>query len=238
MASPEPETPARPPFLVAITGGSGSGKSTLAEALVTAFGPARALHLGEDNYYWPLSRYGQPRDPAEWKALTATINFDAPDSKDTAQMARDLAALKGGRRVRQPVYDYARHDRDPDQTLELVPHELLVLEGIHVLSIPEIAPLIDLSVYVETQDDLRLARRIRRDVVERGRDIEGVLAQYLATVRPAHYRWTYPAKFQAHLVIADEGLPAYGDVRPGPAAVARMLAPVLERLATEGYVPG
>ncbi len=113
---------------------------------------------------------------------------------------------------------------------------MIILEGIHALSVPDLKPLIDLSIYVDTPDDLRLARRIRRDVVERDRDIESVLNQYLDTVRAAHYRHTHPAKFEADLVIADEGLPAYGDVVPSGAAIARMLAPVLSRLTDAGVL--
>ncbi len=224
-------TSAFTPLIIAIAGGSGSGKSTLADALVNAFGPDRAVKLGEDNYYWPLSHYGRPQDDDAWRALTAQINFDDPASKDLSLMEADLRQLKSGRVIAQPVYDYARHDRKPGETRPVEPHEIIILEGIHVLSIPQIRDLIDLSVYVETQDDLRLARRIRRDVIERRRDIDDVLRQYLTTVRPAHYAFTYPAKFSADLVIADEGLPAYGDVRPSHDAVRRMMAPVLAKLA-------
>ena len=101
---------------------------------------------------------------------------------------------------------------------------------------PELKPLIDLSIYVDTPDDLRLARRLRRDVVERGRSVESVLAQYLGTVRAAHYRHTFPAMFEADLVIADEGLPAYGQVRASEDAIARMLAPILDRMRSEGVI--
>ncbi|MCF6328667.1 MAG: hypothetical protein L3J02_02560 [Henriciella sp.] len=104
------------------------------------------------------------------------------------------------------------------------------------MSVPELKPLIDLSIYVDTPDDLRLARRIRRDVVERGRDVPSVLNQYLTTVRAAHYRHTYPAMFEADLVIADEGLPAYGKVRAGKEATQRMLAPITARLHAEGVL--
>ena len=219
------------PFIIAIAGGSGSGKSTLADALVAELGPSRAVKLGEDNYYWPLSHYGAPDTPEAWRELTAQINFDDPASKDLDLMEADLRQLKSGIAIAQPVYDYARHDRRPGETRRIEPHEVIVLEGIHVLSIPQIRDLIDLSVYVETQDDLRLARRIRRDVIERKREVDDVLRQYLSTVRPAHYAFTYPAKFSADLVIADEGLPAYGEVRPSPDAVRRMMAPVLARIA-------
>lgn len=228
--------PDRPPFLLALSGGSGSGKSTLAEALIARFGPDRAVLLGEDAYYFPLSRYGDPKSEEEFHEITDRIDYDSPLSKEESRLLEDLSALKSGQAINAPIYDYSRHDRS-DRTRHIDPSEIILLEGIHALSLPEIAPLIDLSVYVDTPDDLRLARRLRRDVLERGRTVESVLSQYLSTVRPSHYRYTYPAKFQADLVIADEGLPAYGHVCATPAAIERMLAPVLERLANAGIVP-
>lgn len=220
------------PIIIALAGGSGSGKSTLVEALLARLGP-RADVIHEDAYYWPLSHYGAPGDGPAREALIAGINYDAPKAKDIEHLARDLAALRAGRAVDIPIYDYTRHDRS-NETRRIEPVELLLLEGIHALSMPAIKDLIDLSVYVDTPDDLRLARRIRRDVLERGRSVESVLSQYLGTVRPAHYRHTFPAKFEADLVIADEGLPAYGNVRPSAAAIERMLAPILDRLASLG----
>ena len=225
---------AQSPYLVAISGGSGSGKSTLAEALAR-YVPARdAVIFHEDGYYWPKSRTAQTANVSVpgWEAV---INFDDPASKDTHLMAQHLAQLKAGHSIQQPIYDYDKHDRAVD-TLTITPTRLIILEGIHVLSIAEIAPLIDLSIYVDTPDDLRLARRLRRDVIERQRSVESVLEQYLGTVRAAHYRFTYPTMFQADLVIADEGLPAYGEVTPSNAAIARMLAPITARLQAEGVL--
>jgi len=222
-------------FLVAMSGGSGSGKSTLAESLLEHLPDGMAVMFGEDAYYHPMSYYGAPQSEAERRALIAAINYDDPASKEADRLVTDLEALKAGKAIDQPIYDYDRHDRS-ERTRRIEPAPVLILEGIHALSIPQVQPLIDLSVYVDTPDDLRLARRIRRDVVERGRNIESVLQQYLGTVRAAHYRWTHPAKFEADLVIADEGLPAYGDVRPGPEAIERMIAPVLARLQTAGAV--
>ena len=223
------------PYLIAMTGGSGSGKSTVAEALVE-----RCRHLGvtvfaEDGYYWPMSHYGPAETQSQREAIIARVNYDSPASKETALMARHLADLKAGRTIEQPIYDYDRHDRKAE-TLQLEPSALIILEGIHALSIPEITPLIDLSIYVDTPDDLRLARRIRRDVMERGRSVESVLSQYLGTVRAAHYAYTFPAKFEADLVIADEGLPAYGNVRPAAEAVERMVAPITARLEAVGLL--
>ncbi len=225
-----------PSYLIAIAGGSGSGKSTLADALIDRLGPDLATIFHEDAYYWPMAHYGPCTTDAERVAVIESIDYDDPASKDAAHLARDLATLKSGEPVDQPIYDYDRHDRRPGETRTLGPAPVILLEGIHALSIPEIAGLIDLSVYVDTPDDLRLARRLRRDVLDRGRSIESVLTQYLGNVRAAHYRHTHPAKFSADLVIADEGLPAYGDLQPSEDAINRMIAPVLDRLAAAGLI--
>ncbi|MEP1599139.1 MAG: uridine kinase [Hyphomonas sp.] len=223
------------PFLVAMSGGSGSGKSTLAEALLEHLPDGQAVLFGEDAYYYPMSHYGEPANKEEWTALVGGNNYDAPRSKEADRLVKDLRALKAGETIQQPIYDYERHDRSKE-TREINSAPILILEGIHALSFPKIRSLIDLSVYVDTPDDLRLARRIRRDVTERDRSLESVLQQYLGTVRAAHYQWTYPAKFEADLVIADEGLPAYGNVRPTEEAIERMIAPVLARLQNCGAI--
>ncbi|MCR9269011.1 MAG: uridine kinase [Hyphomonadaceae bacterium] len=223
------------PYLIAMTGGSGSGKSTVADALVERYQKLGIVIFAEDGYYWPMSHYGSAETKAQRQAIIARVNYDDPVSKETTLMARHLADLKAGRTIEQPIYDYDRHDRKTE-TLTIDPKPIIILEGIHALSVPEVKPLIDLSIYVDTPDDLRLARRLRRDVVERGRSVESVLAQYLGTVRAAHYRHTYPSMFQADLVIADEGLPAYGQVRPSEDAIDRMLAPIETRLRSEGVI--
>lgn len=223
------------PFLIAMSGGSGSGKSTVAEALVETCQQVGVVIFHEDGYYWPMAHYGTADTEDQRQAIIAKVNYDDPVSKETGLMARQLADLKAGVTIEQPIYDYDLHDRKTE-TLTIAPASVIILEGIHALSVPEVQPLIDLSIYVDTPDDLRLARRIRRDVVERGRSVESVLAQYLGTVRAAHYRHTHPAKFEADLVIADEGLPAYGQVRPSDAAIARMMAPIIGRLRAEGVL--
>lgn len=222
-------------FLIALTGGSGSGKSTVADALLQHCHETGVVIFKEDGYYWPMSHYGTADTDEQWQAIITKVNYDDPVSKQTELMARHLADLKAGHAIEQPVYDYDRHDRSAE-TRSIAPAPIIILEGIHALSVPELKPLIDLSIYVDTPDDLRLARRLRRDVVERGRSVESVLTQYLSTVRAAHYRHTFPAMFEADLVIADEGLPAYGQVRPSDDAIARMLAPILDRLKSEGVI--
>ncbi len=223
-------------FLVAMSGGSGSGKSTLADALIRTLGPEKAVIFHEDGYYWPMRHYGPCDTPEQRAAIIEQANYDDPASKDTRHLVNDIRALKSGQAIEQPVYDFDRHDRDPDRTWRIEPAPVIILEGIHALSIPELQPLIDLSIYVDTPDDLRLARRLRRDVVERGRTVPNVLEHYLKTVRAAHYRFTFPAKFEADLVIADEGLPAYGKVYADEDAIDRMLAPVRSRLQIMGVL--
>ncbi|MEO9968520.1 MAG: uridine kinase [Hyphomonadaceae bacterium] len=215
-------------YIIAISGGSGSGKSTLAAGLVNALAPRTVSLFVEDAYYWPRSHY-----PAD--VPVSAINYDDPSSKDIGSLVRDLAALKSGKPIFQPQYDFETHAR-AEGSDELAPADIIIFEGIHTLSLPEADHLIDLRVFVDTPDDLRLARRIRRDVLERERSVESVLSQYMSTVRPSHYAHTYPAKFKADLVIADEGLPAYGDLAPTERAVARMIAPVVGRLAMLGVV--
>ena len=223
-------------FLIAMSGGSGSGKSTLADALIKTLGPQKAVIFHEDGYYWPMRHYG-PCDTEEQRAaIIEQANYDDPASKDTHHLVNDIRALKNGQAIEQPVYDFDRHDRDPDRTWRIEPAPVIILEGIHALSVPDLLPLIDLSIYVDTPDDLRLARRLRRDVVERGRTVPNVLEHYLKTVRAAHYRFTFPAKFEADLVIADEGLPAYGKVYADEDAIDRMLAPVRSRLQIMGVL--
>ena len=218
-----------------MSGGSGSGKSTVADALVETCKDVGVVIFHEDGYYWPMSHYGPADNEDQRQAIISRVNYDDPISKETSLMARQLADLKAGRTIEQPIYDYDRHDRKPE-TLTIEPASVIIFEGIHALSIPEVKPLIDLSIYVDTPDDLRLARRIRRDVVERGRTVQGVLTHYLSSVRAAHYRFTYPAMFDADLVIADEGLPAYGKVVPDETAITRMIAPIVARLRSEAVL--
>ncbi|GGB70125.1 MULTISPECIES: uridine kinase [Henriciella] len=223
-------------YLVAMSGGSGSGKSTLADALIDKLGTDRAVIFHEDGYYWPMRHYGPCETPEQRAAIIEQANYDDPASKDNRHLVNDIRALKSGQAVEQPVYDFDKHDRDTTRTFRIEPRPVIILEGIHALSVPELLPMIDLSIYVDTPDDLRLARRLRRDVIERGRSVQNVLEHYLKTVRAAHYRFTFPSMFEADLVIADEGLPAYGKVCPGEEAIDRMLAPVLSRLQSAGVL--
>jgi uridine kinase len=179
--------------IVAITGGSGAGKTTVADALRVALAPHAVAILREDDYY---------QDNAATPDFdAATFNFDHVETRDHALLADHLAALKSGRAIDMPRYDFVRHARMPER-VRLEATSVVIVEGTHVLHPPELRAIYDLSLYLDIPDDIRLTRRMQRDVAERGRSVETVTRQYLGTVRPMHYRFTDPARLHAHRVIA------------------------------------
>lgn len=188
----------QPARIVCLCGGSGSGKSTIAQRLLKRHRPGAVSLVIEDDYY----RDCDPQlghDPAQW-------NFDAPDSKDAHLLVDHLKALKRGTVVESPRYCHTTHRRLPDAK-PVAPAPLVLIEGMH-------APLLagealDLVVFLDTPDDIRLARRLVRDVAERGRTPEGVVAQYLHTVRPMHVAYVAPLRQRADLVLTPS--PAGGD---------------------------
>ncbi|MBI1340709.1 uridine kinase [bacterium] len=211
------------PYLIAITGGSGSGKSTLARGLQDRMGPKRCALLTEDNYYLPRSAHGPDAHTWSNETVEARINFDDPASKDMALFAAHLDQLRQGLAIRQPVYDFATHDRRVGEWRDVPATPLVIVEGVHVLSDRSLRPRYDVSIYVDTETDVRLLRRIRRDVEERGRSLPRAIDQYLRFVRAAHLRFTQPAKAVCDLVLEDSGAGA-GDV----------LEPVWRWLAARG----
>ncbi len=203
-------------MLTAITGGSGSGKTTLARALCRALPGGCATLVSEDWYY---------RDTAALPGFdAATFDFDGVAARDHALLAVHLRALKAGERVTAPVYSFVTHRRLADAGTPVAPAPVVVVEGSHLLSDPALAGLFDLRVYVQVADDVRFIRRLLRDRAERGRTTESVVGQYLATVRPAHHRFTEPARAAADLVIDDRS--AAVD-QPDARAVADLIAPIL-----------
>jgi uridine kinase len=224
------------PRLIAITGGSGSGKSTLADTLARRLGPDTCLVLTEDAYYLPRARQTPPTTGWSNEEVERVINFDNPASKDMALLRRHIEDLKAGRGVDLPVYDFATHERTQGVTVRLEPRPVIVVEGVHVLSDPAFGDLFDLTVYVDTREDLRLVRRIRRDWRERGRDPDRVIDQYLRFVRASHARFTEPAKYACDLVLADEGVVAARGEPPDREALERLAAPVWVRLRSLGVI--
>jgi uridine kinase len=183
----------KPPFIVAISGGSGSGKTTTAAQLIGLLAPLDAKLISQDDYY---------KDSRSLKDFdAASYDFDSPEARDHVLLAHHLKALKAGHAVEVPVYDFTIHGRR-DATHTLVPGDVIILEGTHTLCDAAIFDLCDLKVFVDTPDDIRLLRRLLRDIHERGRTPETVAQQYLATVRPAFERWTGPSRLNADLIVS------------------------------------
>ena len=184
------------PLIVGIAGGTGSGKTTLAKALGAALPPGCVTVLDHDAYY--RDRSGMP--PAERDAL----NFDHPDALETALLAEHLSALKSGRSVEIPIYDFASHTRRKEARA-VSPTPVIVLEGILVFVEPALRDVLDIKIFVDTPDDVRLLRRIRRDIEERGRTLASVARQYQDSVRPMHQEFVVPSKRHADLVVPEGG---------------------------------
>jgi len=180
--------------VIGIAGGSGSGKSTIANAVLSDVGSDAAIMIQHDSYY-------RHRPELSFEQRTGT-NYDHPDSLETALMADHIKALLRGASIRRPQYDFAEHLR-ASTDVAVDPAPVIIVEGILVLAEPELRDLMDLKIYVDTDSDLRLARRLERDVAERGRLVESVLAQYLSTVRPMHLQFVEPSKRYADFIIPE-----------------------------------
>jgi uridine kinase len=183
------------PVVVGLAGGSGSGKTTLTKAIIEAIGMDNLTIIPHDNYYKDWSHL--PPEERE------NINFDHPDCLDTDLLIEDLKKLKNGEKVRIPTYDFATHTRKPG-FMEIQARRIIIVEGILIFSYRELCDLMDIKVFVETPDDLRLIRRISRDIVERGRNYDSVVQQYLKTVRPMHIKFVEPSKNNADIIVPAE----------------------------------
>jgi uridine kinase len=183
------------PLLIGIAGGTGSGKTTLAARLRAELGDDVAM-LEHDWYYRDRSAVPQ--------AERASINYDEPEALDNALLVEQLAALRAGRAIECPQYDFATHTRKVS-TRSVAPARIVAVEGILLFAIPELCSAFDLRIFVDTDDDIRLMRRIARDIVERKRDIASIQDQYYGSVRPMHVLHVAPSKRQAHLVVPEGG---------------------------------
>ena len=181
-----------PSLVMGIGGGTGAGKTTVARRITEGVESVSVVPL--DNYY--RERSGVPFEERR------EINYDHPDAFDWPLVREQLSALCEGRTVEMPQYDFAEHDRT-ERTVRIEPREVVVLEGILALYDEALGEMLDIGIYVETDADVRILRRIRRDVVERGRDLEGVIEQYLSTVKPMHEQFVRPTKAEADLVIPE-----------------------------------
>jgi uridine kinase len=182
------------PLIIGMAGGSGSGKTTIAEAVVAAVGRDLVSLIQHDAYYRDLTHL----TPDE----RTRVNFDHPDSLETELLVTHLKALRGGRAIDRPTYDFSQHTRSPE-TVRIEPEQVVIVEGILVLADPDLRDVMDLRIYVDTDPDLRVLRRLRRDIVERGRSVESVLDQYLATVRPMHLQFVESSKRYADLIVPE-----------------------------------
>ncbi len=185
------------PFFIGVAGGTCSGKSTVSERLAELAGDEHLALIKLDSYY--ITRDHQPI------AERALANYDHPDAFDWQLLNDHIAALSAGAAVPVPIYDYANHTRSGD-VRQVHPARIVVVEGILVLYEPQLRDRFDLKVYVDTDADLRLIRRLNRDVVERGRTPENIVAQYLATVRPSHEQFIEPSKRHADVIFPQGGL--------------------------------
>jgi uridine kinase len=185
------------PFLIGVAGGSNSGKTTIASRLAELVGEERLSLVELDSYY--IERRHEPIE------IRATANYDHPDAFDWELLNDHLAALAAGATVQVPVYDYAIHDRS-DRCETVRASKVIVVEGILVLWEPRLRDRFDLKIFIDTPADLRLIRRLQRDVAERGRTPEAIVDQYLTTVRPAHERFIEPTKRYADVIIPEGGL--------------------------------
>jgi uridine kinase len=184
------------PFFVAVVGGTGSGKSTVVERIASAMPDGSVITLTHDSYYMP-----RPDLPAVEREK---LNFDHPDALDNERLIDDLERLSRGETIQIPIYDFATHLRR-DETRLVRPAPIVVVEGILLFVAPALRERFDLKLFVDTDADIRILRRMRRDIDQRGRSLEQIQAQYLDTVRPMHELFVEPSKRFADLIIPEGG---------------------------------
>ena len=182
-------------LVIGIAGGTASGKTTLMKNLIQEFG-GEVTVLSHDNYY---KRHDEM--PYEERCK---LNYDEPAAFDTSLMVYHLDQLRHGHSIECPVYDFTIHNRS-DETVRLVPRKVIIVEGILIFENQELRDLMDVKIFVDTDADIRLCRRIKRDVNKRGRSLESVLMQYQQTVKPMHERYVEPSKKYADIVVPEGG---------------------------------
>ena len=182
-------------YVIGVAGGTASGKTTIVQIIKNYFGEGIEL-IGHDCYY--KAHDNMPFEEKE------KLNYDHPWSFDTERMIEDVIALKSGKVIERPVYDYSDHNR-AKETVTVYPKKILMLEGILILESEALRNLMDLKIFVDTDADERLMRRITRDMAERGRSVESVLRQYRSTVKPMHEQFVEPSKKYADLIIPRGG---------------------------------
>lgn len=183
------------PLIIGVAGGSGSGKTTVARAIHARLG-VDAVFLDQDAYYADLGHLSLD--------ARARTNFDHPDAIDTDLMVHHLEQLAAGQPIEKPTYDFALHTR-ARETVRVEPRDIILVDGILILADARLRKLLDIKVFVEVADDLRFIRRLERDLSERGRSVESIIAQYLATVRPMHLEFVEPSRRHADVIVPEGG---------------------------------
>lgn len=192
----QPSPSFRPPLVLGIAGGSGSGKSTIARAVLEALPPGRGVMLQQDHYYRPQTHL--PESERE------RVNYDHPDALELDLLAQHLDALRSGKSIQRPTYDFTVHDRAKEGVL-VEPAAIIVVEGILVLADERLRSRFEVKLYVDTDPDIRVMRRIRRDLEHRGRTFGQIRKQYYESVRPMHLAFVEPSKRFADIVIPEGG---------------------------------
>ena len=182
-------------LVIGIAGGTGSGKTTLMKNIISRYGDVVSV-ISHDNYY-------KRRDELTYEER-CLINYDEPAAFDTGLMVYHLAELRSGRAIDCPVYDFTVHNRS-DEVVRIVPKQVIIVEGILIFAEEELRKLMDIKIFVDTDADVRICRRIKRDVNKRGRTLESVISQYLTTVKPMHEKYVEPSKRFADIVVPEGG---------------------------------
>lgn len=183
-------------MIIGIAGGTGSGKTTLAKNIAKRFGE-RISVLRHDDYYKAHSDLTLEE--------RATLNFDHPDAFDTSLLVRHLDELRHGQSIECPIYDYSQHDRS-DKVRLVEATDVILLEGILIFENQDVLDRLDIKIFVDTDADVRIIRRLVRDVSERGRDMNSVISQYLTTVKPMHEAFVEPSKRMADIIVPEGGM--------------------------------
>ncbi len=181
---------------IGVAGGTGSGKTTVSNQLLERVGSQHIAYLPHDAYYKDLTTLTSEE--------RARINFDHPDSLDTALLVEHVKQLQQYHSVEIPVYDFTRHERK-SETIHVEAQPIILVEGILIFAEPELRSLFDIKIYVDTDADIRFIRRLKRDIDERGRTADSVIQQYLQTVRPMHLKFVEPSKRYADVIVPEGG---------------------------------
>jgi uridine kinase len=182
--------------VIGVAGGTGSGKTTVAHRILERVGEEHIAYIPHDAYYKDL-RHLTPEERAK-------VNFDHPDSLESSLLVEQLEDLLAGDAVEIPVYDFTEHTRQAE-TRHVEPAPIILIEGILIFVEPELRALMDVKLFIDTDADIRFIRRLRRDIVQRGRSLDSVIQQYLKTVRPMHLEFVEPSKRHADVIIPEGG---------------------------------